>query len=158
MVPPMANSLAAATLAVALVMTTSGGHAAPSPGQKCQGAKLKAVSKRMACCFAAKRKALGGTPEDLSGCAAKFDAAFAKAEQKAGGACPTSADATMLGAKADAYCADLADDLSGAPPPPPGSPLYVSIAVGNDTNPGTMAAPLRTIGRAIANAVAAGGL
>ena len=153
----MANSLAAATLALAVVMATSGGYAATSPAQKCQGAKLKAISKRMSCCFAAKRKALGGTPEDLSGCAAKFDAAFAKAEQKAGGACPTSADATMLGAKADAYCADLADDLAGPPPPPPASSLYVATAVGNDANPGTMAAPLRTIGRAIANAVAAGG-
>jgi hypothetical protein len=45
--------------------------------------------------------------------------AFAKAERRAGGACPTEGDAAAIEALLDACVGDVATALSGSPPPPP---------------------------------------
>ncbi len=86
-----------ADLETALQTATATGDAA-----QCAAAKLKAAGKKCACVHKIQATAtLKGTTPDFSSCDTKLEAAYAKAELKGGGACPTTGDA-------EAVCDDVA--------------------------------------------------
>ncbi len=79
---------------------------ATGDGAKCAAAKLKAAGKKCACVHKIQATAkLKGTTPDFSSCDAKLEAAYAKAELKSGGTCPTSGDA-------EAICDDVATSFA----------------------------------------------
>ena len=84
---------------------------------KCQAAKLKAGGKKASCKLGVHAKGLAKNlapdPVKLQACTDKFSAAFAKAET--GTTCGTSANATTIENKVDAFVADIVDDVN--PPP-----------------------------------------
>jgi len=100
---------------VLLIGVTAGAPAtsAPTPAQRCAAAKLKATSKRVACCLKEKQKSLlKGTPEDPSRCEKGFLEAFARAEEKAELDCPSVGNAVAAAVEVDAFCASLGDEIA----------------------------------------------
>lgn len=81
---------------LALCQATSP-NAAPTSGQLCSAAKVTATAKALECLAGEQNKALFSKPADPTKCMTKLNAAFAKAEAKAGPACPTVADAVTAG-------------------------------------------------------------
>ena len=79
---------------VALAALWAGAAAAkPTDAQKCEAAKDKAAGKYSACRLQADAKGLlKALPPDYTKCDAKQLAAWTKAENKYGGACPSSGD------------------------------------------------------------------
>jgi hypothetical protein len=112
-----------ALLAVGVVMGWADLAAAPPPSkpskaQVCEAAKLTAVGDKAECLAnEAAGEVLGRTP-NIARCDAAFTKAFAKAEAKAGGACPTNGDTAAVEAQVDICVADIAAALSGTPAPP----------------------------------------
>lgn len=98
-----------------LVGVTAAAPAAtvPTPAQRCAAAKLKATSKRLACCLKQKQKALlKGTPEEPAKCEKGFLEAFARAEDKAALDCPSVGNAVAAAVDVDAFCADLGEEIA----------------------------------------------
>lgn len=60
--------------------------------QRCSTAKLKAVTKALVCVARQENRAILGGLADVARCTSKLGTDFAKAEAKAGGACPTNGD------------------------------------------------------------------
>jgi dienelactone hydrolase len=80
---------------------------------RCAADKLKAAGKKCACIHKAQATATQKsiTP-DFSKCEAKFDLAYAKAEAKADGACPTIGDADAICDAVDADLAEIEADIA----------------------------------------------
>jgi hypothetical protein len=88
--------------------------AGPTSAQKCQAAKLKAVSKYDACRLKAEAKAvLKGGSADMSKCDSKIASSWAKAETKGGVDCPTSGDVAPITAEAVSHTDVITAALSG---------------------------------------------
>jgi predicted dienelactone hydrolase len=86
---------------------------ATGDGLACAVAKLQAAGKKCACVH--KRQAtatLKGATPDFTACDAKLEAAYAKAELKAGGACPTVADAAAACDEVHASFAEVEADVA----------------------------------------------
>ncbi len=138
-------------LSAAMQAGTATGDAAA-----CVVSKLKAAGKKCACVQKIRATAaLKPTTLDFSACEAKLSAAYAKAEAKAGGACPTTGDAEtvcdqVLASVAEAE-ADIADrdttTYSGAGPYSVGLRTVTLVDVSRPTAPnGTYpGAPTRTL-------------
>lgn len=95
-------------LSTALQATGATGDAAA-----CVVAKLKAAGKKCACVHGIQAKATQkGTTPDFSACDAKLTAAYAKAEAKAGGACPTTGDAEAICDDVQASFAEVEADVA----------------------------------------------
>ena len=95
-------------LETALLASGSSGDAAA-----CVAAKLKAAGKRCACVHKVQATATQKQlPPDFAACDAKLDQAFAKAEAKAAGACPTMADADAICDDVQATFAEIEADVA----------------------------------------------
>ena len=82
--------------------------------RKCHAAKLKAAGKHCLCRHKALVKAaLKGGAADVTKCEAKFSAAFAKAELKGGGQCPSEGDSTLIDSRLDSLAATIDAALVG---------------------------------------------
>ena len=80
---------------------------------RCAAAKLKAAGKKCACVHKAQATAvLKGTTPDFTSCDAKLDAAYAKIELKAAGACPTTGDADAICDAVEASLAEVEADVA----------------------------------------------
>jgi dienelactone hydrolase len=85
------------SLVTAVSTALGSGSASGSEAVKCVAAKLKAAGKKCACMHKAQAKAaLHDATPDFTKCDAKIDAAYAKAEESAAGACPTIGDAEAI--------------------------------------------------------------
>jgi len=84
---------------------------------KCEGAKIKAAAKKLACkCALEAKQAQKGGAIDLvkfTKCETAFDASFTKSEEKGG--CNTTGDTAAIEAKVDAFLADLDASLPWDP-------------------------------------------
>jgi hypothetical protein len=110
----MTNSIrvAAATLSIILIASTSG--QAADPAVKCESGKLKESSKYAACRLKVDAKAvLKGVPAVYSKCEMKFADKWGKAETKAEGACPTETDKVSMDARITTDAAEIATLLAG---------------------------------------------
>jgi predicted dienelactone hydrolase len=97
-----------ADLETALQASGASGDAAA-----CVAAKLKAAGKKCACVHKVQATATTkGLVPDFAGCDAKLEQAFAKAEAKAAGACPTSADAEAICDDVQATFAEVEADVA----------------------------------------------
>lgn len=97
-----------ADLETALQAGTATGDAAA-----CVAAKLKAAGKKCACVHKVQATAtVKDVPPDFTACDAKLDAAFAKAEAKAAGACPTTSDAETVCDAVQASFAEVEADVA----------------------------------------------
>ena len=79
----------------------------------CAAAKLKAAGKMCACIH--KTQAIAtqkGAAPSLSNCEFRFDRVYAKAEAKAGGACPTVGDVDAIGGLVDATLVEIEADVA----------------------------------------------
>jgi hypothetical protein len=89
------------------------GSAVGDAAIRCAADKLKAAGKKCACMHkvqaTATQKAIA---PDFSKCEVKFDLAYAKAEAKAAGACPTMADADAICDLVDANLAEVEADVA----------------------------------------------
>lgn len=95
-------------LSTALQASGASGDAAA-----CVAAKLKAAGKKCACVHGIQAKATQkGTTPDFTACDAKLAAAYAKAEAKAGGACPTAGDAEAICDDVQASFAEVEADVA----------------------------------------------
>ena len=95
-------------LSTALQASGASGDAAA-----CVAAKLKAAGKKCACVHGVQAKATQkGTTPDFTACDAKLTAAYAKAEAKAGGACPTAGDAEAICDDVQASFAEVEADVA----------------------------------------------
>lgn len=95
-------------LETALGASTASGDAAA-----CVAAKLKAAGKKCACVHKVQATATAKkTLPDFTACDAKLDAAYAKAEAKAAGACPTSGDAEAVCDQVQASFAEVEADIA----------------------------------------------
>ncbi len=101
------------TSLVADLETALGAGMASGDAAACVAAKLKAAGKKCACAHKAQATAtLKKTVPDFTACDAKLDAAYAKAEAKAGGACPTSGDAEAVCDQVQASFAEVEADIA----------------------------------------------
>lgn len=98
-----------ADLETALQASMATGNAAA-----CVAAKLKAAGKKCACVHKIQATAtVKGNPQpDFSGCDAKLESAYAKAEAKAAGACPTVGDAEPICDQVQATFAEVEADIA----------------------------------------------
>ncbi|MGH8467752.1 MAG: hypothetical protein ACREVY_01775 [Gammaproteobacteria bacterium] len=96
--------------------------------QNCEAAKLKASGKKAECLLKAEADGVkDGKPAKTAKCVKEFEKAFAKAEKKAEGACPTFGDVGEVEALVD-FCRDeVAAALSGSPLPPPWDGGYEAV-------------------------------
>jgi hypothetical protein len=80
------------------------------PGSRCAAVKAKATSKytgdRLRCASRAMRTGQGSDPACVQKAAAKWSAAFAKAEQRYGD-CPSNGDAATVGAVVDGFAGEV---------------------------------------------------
>ena len=89
------------------------GSASGDAAVACAAAKLKAAGKKCACVHGAQAKAaLKGIAPDFSKCDAKLDSAYAKAEAKAGGVCPTTGDADAICDAIEGQLAEIEADVA----------------------------------------------
>ena len=98
---------------------TAGATGAATAAQKCEAFKNTAAGAKALCRSLKHAKQALGKPHNFAKCETRFMRAFAKAEQQAGGACPTEGDAAAIEALVDACASDVAAALSGGSPPPP---------------------------------------
>lgn len=93
--------------------TALGASMASGNAAACVAAKLKAAGKKCACVHKIQATAtLKKTVPDFTACDAKLAAAYAKAEAKAGGACPTSGDAEAVCDQVQASFAEVEADIA----------------------------------------------
>lgn len=86
--------------------------------EKCQAGKLKEASKYAACRLKAEAKAVRtGTAPDYATCDERFASKWAKVEDKARGACPSSGDQAAMQAFLTQQAADVTAAIAGAPLP-----------------------------------------
>jgi dienelactone hydrolase len=110
-VSTVATRLAALDDEVAAALETL--SAGDRDSARCAAAKLKATGKKCSCMLNAQsRAARSGRAPDFAKCDAKLAAAFAKAEEKAGGICPTVGDAQGLCAVVDATFDEVEADIA----------------------------------------------
>jgi hypothetical protein len=103
-------------LGVLAVLVSATAAWAADAGEKCQASKLNLAGKYGYCRSKAEAKAIKtSTPVDYSKCDAQLSGAWAAAETKAGGACPTNGDAGVRQAELIADAKRLAWRVSGAP-------------------------------------------
>jgi hypothetical protein len=112
---PMRRVLAAAALAA--LLPADAAHAAADPAATCEATKLKAAGKNASCLTIARAKVVQGKPADPGKCEATLAKSFAKAEDKADGACPTMGDAGSIGDLVDGCVAEVAAAIGSSPPP-----------------------------------------
>lgn len=90
--------------------------AAATNAQKCAASKMKASSKYGSCRLSADAKAAkDGVAADYTKCDAKQASSFAKADEKYGVDCPTSADAASVKGEMDEVLGCVATGLGGTP-------------------------------------------
>lgn len=91
------EALAILVVLAALIMLSAGLGFAVEPAVKCQAAKAKAAAAYAACLLEAEARALKkGQPPDPVKCAMRLETRWARAEAKAGAACPTINDLPAL--------------------------------------------------------------
>jgi hypothetical protein len=106
-------------IVAALALGAVGAEAAnPTKAQICEAFKNTAAGAKALCLEIEYAQQALGKPPNFAKCESRFMSAFAKAEQQAGGACPTEGDAAAIEALLDACVGDVAAALSGSPPPP----------------------------------------
>ncbi len=89
----------------------------PTPAQKCRAAKLQAAKAYGSCRLAADRKAvLNVKSADYGKCDTAVAAAYAKAEAKAAGACPTVGDVAQVQARVSGDTGAVTNESSGTQP------------------------------------------
>jgi uncharacterized protein DUF1566 len=109
-------------IVAALALGAVGAETAnPTKAQKCEAFKNTAAGAKALCLEIEYAKQALGKPPNFAKCESRFMSDFAKAEQRAGGACPTEGDAAAIEALLDACVGDVAAALSGSSPPPPPS-------------------------------------
>ncbi len=93
----------------------------PEKAAACEASKAKAAARYAKCTSGvfvqAIRKAEAGDAAKLASCAEKLETAFATAEAKTAGSCPSEGDATTVGAVLDACIDDAVTSLGGVPGP-----------------------------------------
>ncbi len=98
----------------ATLLYVSAARAVVFDTQKCEAAKLRAVSKYSACRLLAERKALlKGAAADFSQCDSNFANAWGKAEARYGSACPSSGDQSQVQTAITDDTDDLRSHLDG---------------------------------------------
>jgi hypothetical protein len=105
------------TLVLALVLLSALAAPAPAadPAITCLTSKMLRAGAYDLCLLKATARAVKrGEPPDLAKCDAKFALAWAKIEAKAGGACPTTGDATGIAAQVQADVAAIVAALTPA--------------------------------------------
>ncbi len=91
----------------------------PTPDARCRAAKERAAGKYARCLATVRSKEVKtGSPRDASQCVSRIESAFAKAESKAVGTCPTTGDSSDAIATVDG-CIDTITTaiLNGIAPP-----------------------------------------
>lgn len=102
--------------------STAGATGGATAAQKCEAFKNTAAGAKALCRALEHAKQALGKPHNFAKCETRFMSAFAKAEQQAGGACPTEGDAAAIEGLVDACASDVAaalSGLSGGSPPAP---------------------------------------
>ncbi len=93
----------------------------PEKAARCESAKAKAAGKKAKCVgnvFArAIKKTVAAETFKLLKCSTKFNSAFARAEEKAEGSCPSSGDAASVEAQVEVCIDGVVSDLGGVPGP-----------------------------------------
>lgn len=89
------------------------------PEARCEAAKEKAAGKYAQCLAAVRSKEVrSGAARDASSCVDRLESAFARAEAKAAGSCPTAADSVATTALVDGCVDDITTAiLDGIAPP-----------------------------------------
>ena len=99
-------------LIAGLLLAAGVAHGA-DPATVCKADKMRRAGLYDACLLKARAKALrAGTMPDVGRCDAKFAAAWAKAEAKGAGACPTNGDATTMAAQVNGDVSGVAAALT----------------------------------------------
>ncbi|HYC55212.1 MAG TPA: DUF1554 domain-containing protein [Candidatus Binatia bacterium] len=103
-------------VAAAAIMLCAGSAAAATDAQKCAAAKMKTAGKYAACRLGADAKAQSsGLAADYGKCDAVQQLSWTKAEEKYGGACPTSGDQAAVGGDVTELSECLQSALTGMP-------------------------------------------
>src|SRR5687767_12646766 len=93
-------------------------EALPTKAQVCEAAKVTASGTMQKCLATQRAKEVKGGIPNYAACDTRFINAFEAAEDRAGGACPTEADAPDIKGLIDACFDDLKSALSASPNPP----------------------------------------
>lgn len=90
--------------------------AAQTPGDACEAAKLVIAAKYATCRIKVDRKVVFGSLADYSRCDDRYATAWAAAEARSAGACPSSGDLSTVQTAIAGLTQGLASSLAGGPP------------------------------------------
>lgn len=137
------NRVSASACGLALIVTATTSWAAGDPADKCEAAKNGLVGSFAACMAKAKAKLVAGGGADtdtylaaVAKCQEKFNQKWAKAEEKAAGACRDEGGATAVEDFISACLADVQDAVAGNGAPSDYAPCNADVATCS-TNVGT---------------------